>query len=344
MTEGVTTHTVAHVLYHHYFYIFGTPLHLMTDNDLAFTSEVVQELCNLFRVKRVHTSAYHPQSNGAIERQHQTVIKMIGRLSQDEKANWPKHLPKLIQAYNGMRSAIMGYSLHYLMFGYCLRFPIDLHFPTIWKRCVVRVDDFVVTLQQHLSDTLNEACRQNVLKVHWQKWYYDCRSGTVVLKPGDVVLLKMDSYTVRRKTKNKWSYENYTVLHQLGPDILTYKIQAEGGSTHIVHQNQLFLLLPKEEDDNCVPLVAALQAEIMDSLGSSPGYTPLELDLVPEEDVKMLEVVDTCGLGYACPQTQLDLVTPILPDLEEGHVSWVKGARTTRWLVHLTGGCFWVVI
>ena len=142
-----------------------------------------------------------------------------------------------------------------------------------------------------------------------------------MLKPGDIVLLKMDSYTGRRKTKNKWSYENYTVLHQLGLDILTYKIQAEGGSTCIVHQNRLFLLLPKEEDDNCMPLVAALWAEIMDSLGLSPGYAPLELDLVPEEDVKMLEVVDTRGLGYACPQTQLDLVTPELPDLEEGHVS-----------------------
>ena len=131
MTEDTTTQTMAHVLYHQYFYIFGTPLCLMTDNDLAFTSEVVQELCNLFRVKRVHTSAYHPQCNGAIEQQHQMVIKMIGKFSQDEKANWPKHLPELIQAYNGMRSAITGYSPHYLMFGYHPRFPIDLHFPTM---------------------------------------------------------------------------------------------------------------------------------------------------------------------------------------------------------------------
>ena len=131
VTEDTTAHTMACILYHHYFYIFGTPLCLMMDNDLAFTSEVVQELCNLFGVKRVRTSAYHPQSNGAIEQQHQMVIKMIGRLSQDEKANWPKHLPELIQAYNGTRSAIMGYSLHYLLFGYRLRFPIDLHFPTI---------------------------------------------------------------------------------------------------------------------------------------------------------------------------------------------------------------------
>ena len=125
----------------------------------------------------------------------------------------------------------------------------------------------------------------------------------------------------RRKMKNKWSYKNYTVLHQLGLDIPTYKIQAEGGSTRIVHRNQLFLLLPKEEDDNCMPLVAALWAEIMDSLGQSPGYAPSEVDLVPEEDVKMLEVVDTCGLGYAGPQAQPYLVTPELPDLEEGHVS-----------------------
>ena len=134
VTEDMTTHTVARVQYHHYFYIFGTPLCLMTDNDLAFISKVVQELCNLFGVKRVCTSTYHPQSNGAIEQQHQTVIKMIGRLSQDEKANWPKHLPELIQAYNGMRSAIMGYSPHYLLFGYHPRFPIDLNFPHDMKK------------------------------------------------------------------------------------------------------------------------------------------------------------------------------------------------------------------
>ena len=90
---------------------------------------------------------------------------MISRLSQDEKANWPKHLPELIQAYNGMRSAIMGYSPHYLLFRYHLRFPIDLHFPTIQKQHIVCINDFVVMLQQHLSETLNEACRQMYSKL-----------------------------------------------------------------------------------------------------------------------------------------------------------------------------------
>ena len=70
-----------------------------------------------------------------------------------------------------------------------------------------------------------------------------------------------------------------------------------------------------------MPLVAALQVEVMDSLGWSPGYAPSEVDMILEESVRMLEVIDTHGLGYACPQTPSDLVAPGLPDLEEGQVS-----------------------
>ena len=62
---------------------------------------------------------------------------------------------------------------------------------------------FVAMLQQCLSEALDEACRQNALEAHRQKRYYDQCSGTVVLKPGDIVLLKMDGYMGRRKTKER---------------------------------------------------------------------------------------------------------------------------------------------
>ena len=70
-----------------------------------------------------------------------------------------------------------------------------------------------------------------------------------------------------------------------------------------------------------MPLVAALWAEIMDSLGQSLGYTPSEMGLIPEECVKMLSVVDMCGLGYTHLQAQMDPMTNGLHDLEEGHMS-----------------------
>ena len=79
---------------------------------------------------KVRTSPYHPQTNGQVKQAHQTLMQMIGQFSKDQKANWPKHLPELVHAYNSTRLAITGYSPHYLMFWCQLHLPINF-FPTI---------------------------------------------------------------------------------------------------------------------------------------------------------------------------------------------------------------------
>ena len=56
---------------------------------------------------------------------------MIEKLSKDWKVDWPKHLPELVHAYNSMRLAITGYSLHYIMFRHWPCLPIDFYFPTV---------------------------------------------------------------------------------------------------------------------------------------------------------------------------------------------------------------------
>ena len=194
-------------------------------------------------------------------------------------------------------------------------------FPTICKRHVICVNNYVAMLQQCLAEALNKACRQNVLEMHRQKRYYDCHSGTVVPKPGDIVLLKMDSYTERQKTKDKWSNKCYTLLCQLGLDILTYEIEAAGGLTHIVHQSRLFLLFPNEGDDNCVPLVAFLHLETEKSSVHSLDYVPSVAGLSPGQCMRSIFVMDTCGLGYACPQARSDPVIGRYSDLTVGHIS-----------------------
>ena len=83
----------------------------------------------LLSTKKLQTTPYHPQMNGLVERSHQTIMQMIGKLGEDEKANWPGHLAEIALAYNATWSAVTGYSPHYLMFGCWPRLPVDFLFP-----------------------------------------------------------------------------------------------------------------------------------------------------------------------------------------------------------------------
>ena len=85
---------------------------------MNFTSALVEELCSAFGIQKCRTTAYHMHNvMEQVERFHQTFFRMIGKLATDKKAQWEQHLPELLQAYNSTRSAVMGYSPHYLMFG-----------------------------------------------------------------------------------------------------------------------------------------------------------------------------------------------------------------------------------
>ena len=48
--------------------------------------------------------------------------------------------------------------------------------------------------------------------------------GTVHLKPGDLVLLKVDAWKGKRKIKNRWEEETYEVVHQIAADVPSYKV------------------------------------------------------------------------------------------------------------------------
>ena len=97
--------------------IFGAPERILMDQGKAFTSKVVEQLCSHFGISQSTTTAYHPQGNGWVELAHQTLGRIIGKLKDEYKGQWPRHLSKLTHAYNSTRSTVTGYSPHFLMFG-----------------------------------------------------------------------------------------------------------------------------------------------------------------------------------------------------------------------------------
>ena len=77
--------TIAKCLYDNYFRHFGFPWHLLSDQGKEFCNSILAELCYYFNIKKVCTSPYHPQMNSAVERVHQTLCCMIGKLDNKRR-------------------------------------------------------------------------------------------------------------------------------------------------------------------------------------------------------------------------------------------------------------------
>lgn len=69
--------TIASALLLNWISGFGVSLKITTDQGREFESRLFEELCRLLGVKHTRTSAYHPASNGMVERLHRQLKAAI---------------------------------------------------------------------------------------------------------------------------------------------------------------------------------------------------------------------------------------------------------------------------
>ena len=74
VTPDQTAKMVAKFLYQGYISIFEAPARLLSNWGANFMSSIIDELYTLLGVKKMWTTLYHPQTNGLVERSHQTIM------------------------------------------------------------------------------------------------------------------------------------------------------------------------------------------------------------------------------------------------------------------------------
>jgi transposase InsO family protein len=79
---------------------FGVPAIITSDRGAQFTSGIWDALCSKLGVKHSTTLAYHPQSNGLVERAHRQLKEALE--SRLAGATWSYHLPWVLL---GLRAA-----------------------------------------------------------------------------------------------------------------------------------------------------------------------------------------------------------------------------------------------
>ena len=104
---------------------YGSPETLTTDQGSQFESQIFSALLKLIGCNRIRTTAYHPSSNGMIERWHRSFKAAIMCHSDPE---WSRSLSTILL---GLRSNILdvGASPAEFVFGATLRIPGEFVLP-----------------------------------------------------------------------------------------------------------------------------------------------------------------------------------------------------------------------
>ncbi|GJP86628.1 hypothetical protein CLOP_g16628 [Closterium sp. NIES-67] len=159
----------------------GIPTTLISDRDPKFTCKFWKEIMSLLGTKLAMSSAYHPQTDGHIERLNQIVEQLLRAACKDEISKWDLHLPVLEFAYNNATHAATGQTPFFLCYG---RHPLTPQ-ETTTSATVQPAHDFITTMHQ-----LWDRTHERLLDIQQQqKRQADRHRNDHTITVGDQVLL-----------------------------------------------------------------------------------------------------------------------------------------------------------
>jgi hypothetical protein len=104
----------------------GAPEALLSDRGKQFLSEVLRHVNEYLRVRKVNTTAYHPQTDGLVERFNGTLENLLAKFANDHQDNWDDLLPYALLAYRTSTHEATHDSPFYLLYGREPYLPVDI--------------------------------------------------------------------------------------------------------------------------------------------------------------------------------------------------------------------------
>ena len=93
----ITSAKVVDALWTHWISRFGIPNTIVSDKGTQFESLLFNEICDILGIQHCSTTAYHPASNGMVERVHRTFKNSL-RCLIPRFHDWERALPSALLA------------------------------------------------------------------------------------------------------------------------------------------------------------------------------------------------------------------------------------------------------
>ena len=201
--------------------LFGVPEALLSDRGANLLSHLMTDVCESLGVKKLNTTAYHPQCDGTVERFNRTLKSMLRKHAARFGMQWDRFLPRVLWSYRNTPHSSTGEKPSFLMFGIDCRSPTEAMF----QHVPADMTDYRQELLISLSSA-RELAQQTIRKVQRQyKVQYDKRSREPDYKLGEWVLVRFPQEETgrNRKLSRPW-HGPYRITDRRDPDITVTKV------------------------------------------------------------------------------------------------------------------------
>ena len=230
---------IAQLLLDHIIARHSAPRVLLCDRGQNFLSKVVSAVCDLYQIRKVNTSAYHPQTDGLVECFNSSLMKSLSQFTASNQKDWDISLPAVLFGFRIAPSPTTSESPFYLLYGRkpCLPMEVPLKPPGKLTQSVLHYRSQLVE-NLHLTD--QTAAQQIQLSQHNMKEIYDRNAKPYPYQVGDKVWVFTPKIIKGLSRKLMYSWHGpYRLVHKLTPVTFELRTQTNKLLKAPVHVNRM---------------------------------------------------------------------------------------------------------
>lgn len=180
--------SVARAFIDNFLLTFGAVSKIKTDMGTEFMNSLFEEVMKILQIHHAHSTPYHPQTIGALERNHRNLNEFLRNYTDEALDDWIDYVKYYEFCYNTTPCVATGYTPFELVYGKKVKFPMDLTMNGVDP--VYDVDNYANELKYKLQlshERANKYLEKIKLK---RKNINDCKiTNYSEIKIGDLVLM-----------------------------------------------------------------------------------------------------------------------------------------------------------
>lgn len=208
-----------------------TYISILTDQGSNFLSTLFKDVCKILKIKKIQCTAFHPETNGSLERSHRTLGEYLRNYSIKDPLNWDTWIPFSMFVYNTSIHCTTGFTPYELIFGHKAVLPTSL---THYVDINYNYDDYAKDLKYRFQTSHRIAYENIKKKKIIRKLSYDKGTRSHSFRVGDLVLLTNEAKG-NRKLKSLF-VGPYKIIRVDSGENVTIRV---GNSRKRVHCNRL---------------------------------------------------------------------------------------------------------